>query len=66
MAAADELESLIKRINIEFDDWHNFYEHTKAVWRTFQKWVGEGHKLASENTATGLKYTEQDLVDLSQ
>jgi hypothetical protein len=66
VAATDKLEALIKRINIDFDDWHNFYEHTKAVWRTFQQWVAEGHRLAAENTATGLKYTEQDLVALSQ
>jgi hypothetical protein len=66
MATVDDLKSLIQRINGELDDWHNFYEHTKTVWRTFQQMANDGLKLTAENETTGQKYTAQDLVGLSQ
>jgi hypothetical protein len=66
MPAIDELQRLIARTNRDFDDWSDFFEHSKAVWRGFQFWVIAGHRLTSENTATGKKFTEADLVGLSQ
>jgi hypothetical protein len=65
MAAADELKTLIERTNRDLDDWSDFFEHTKAVWRGFEVWVGDGHKFEATNTATGRKFNEVDLVGLS-
>ena len=66
MSVTDDLQSLIDRTNRDLDDWSDFSEHTIAVWQAFYLWVSAGHKLKSENTATGRKFTEADLVALSQ
>jgi hypothetical protein len=66
MPGIDDLRSLIERTNRDFDDWSDFFEHSKAVWRAFHLWVTAGNRASSENTATGRKFTEADLVGLSQ
>jgi hypothetical protein len=66
MAAVDDLRRLIDRAHRELEDWHDFFEHTKVVWRTFQIWVTAGHTLRAQNAVTHKEFTEADLTSLSQ
>lgn len=66
MSIQGELQALIERTNRDFDDWSDFFEHTKSVWRSFLLGVDEGHKFKAINAATGKEFTEADLISLSQ
>src|SRR5947209_14370004 len=66
MAAVDDVRRLTDRTHRELDDWHDFFEHTKAVWRAFQIWVTAGNTLRAQNAVTGKEFTETDLTSLSQ
>ncbi len=66
MAAVDEVRRLVDATHRELDDWLDFFEHTKAVWRAFQTWVAAGNTVRAENAVTGKAFTETDLTSLSQ
>jgi hypothetical protein len=37
----------------KLDAVHDFFEHSRIVWWSFQKFVDEGHQIVAENPATG-------------
>jgi hypothetical protein len=49
MPVTDELRAIAERADRELDAVHDFFEHSKIVWRSFQILVGEGHKVSYEN-----------------
>lgn len=65
MSAASDVQKLLDRTNRDFDDWNDFFEHTKAVWRGFQIWVSAGNQMRA-TTGTGKALTEKDLAGLFQ
>jgi hypothetical protein len=66
MPPTAELKSLLDRTNRDFDDWSDFFEHSKYVWRGFKDWVGAGHTFNARNADTGNEFTEAILTGLSQ
>jgi hypothetical protein len=65
MLATDELRAIAERADRELDAVHDFFEHSKIVWRSFQILVGEGHKVSYENLATGTRIDQNGLVRLA-
>jgi hypothetical protein len=66
MSPADEVARLLAKTNGDLDEWSDFLEHTKAVWRGFEFWVTLGNTFRARNAATGREFTEADLIGLSQ
>lgn len=65
MPVTDDLREIAERADHELDAVHDFYEHSKIVWRSFQVLVGEGHKVSAENRATGTRIDQDGLVRLA-
>src|ERR1700730_12682625 len=65
MPVADELRAIAQRADHELDAVHDFFEHSKIVWRSFQILVDEGHKVSAENLATGTRIDQDGLVRLA-
>ncbi len=61
----DELRAIAERADRELDAVHDFFEHSKIVWRSFQILVAEGHKVSDENLATGTRIDQDGLVRLA-
>jgi hypothetical protein len=66
MPIVEDVRGLIDRTNRDLDEWSDFLEHTKAVWRGFQFWVKAGNTFRARNAATGKEFSEADLTSLSQ
>ena len=65
MPLADDLRALADRTQRELDSVHDFFEHSKIIWRTFQVFVEEGHKVVAENLATGTSIDQDGLIALA-
>jgi hypothetical protein len=65
MPVTDDLRAIAERANRELDAVHDFFEHSKIVWRSFQLFVGEGHRVSDENLATGTGIDQDVLVRLA-
>ena len=65
MAVTDDLRAVGERANRELDAVHDFFEHSKLVWLSFQILVDQGHKIAAENLATGTRIDQDGLVRLA-
>jgi hypothetical protein len=65
MPVADELQAIAERADRELDSVHDFFEHSKIVWRSFQILVDEGHRITAENLATGTRIDQDGLVRLA-
>lgn len=65
MPVTDELRAIAEHADRELDAVHDFFEHSKIVWRSFQILVGEGHKVSYENLATGTRIDQDGLVRLA-
>jgi hypothetical protein len=65
MPVADELKAIAERADRELDAVHDFFEHSKIVWRSFQILVDEGHRIDAENLATGTRIDQDGLVRLA-
>ncbi len=66
MALIDEIAQLRDDCLSSLDAGHNYYAHTKAVWRLVQRMPREGRKFASRNLATGDIVKEAELANLAQ
>lgn len=64
MPAAEEVRALGDRATRELDAVHDFFEHSRTVWRSFQGLVAGGHKVAAHNLATGTTIDQDELVRL--
>src|SRR4051812_40360121 len=65
MSVTDDLGRIAEGANRELDAVHDFFEHSKIVWRSFRLLVGQGHQVAAENVATGTRIDQDGLVHLS-
>jgi hypothetical protein len=65
MPVTDDLRAIAERADRELDAVHDFFEHSKIVWHSFQILVGEGHKVSAENLATGTHIDQDGLVRLA-
>lgn len=65
MPVTDDLRTIAERAQRELDSVHDFFEHSKIVWRSFQILVDEGHRIAAENLATGTRIDQDGLVRLA-
>jgi hypothetical protein len=65
MAVHDDLRGIANQAHRELDSVHDFFEHSKIVWRSFQILVDEGHKVAAENLATKTRIDQDDLIRLA-
>jgi hypothetical protein len=61
----DDLRVIGERADRELDAVHDFFEHSKIVWRSFQILVDEGHRISAENLATGTHIDQDGLVRLA-
>src|SRR3954454_15591073 len=65
MSVQDDLRGIADRAQRELDSVHDFFEHSKIVWRSFQILVDEGHKVTAENLATGTRIDQDGLIHLA-
>ena len=47
MSIATDLRAIADSANRDLDHALDFYEHSKAVWRAFETFVGAGHKVSA-------------------
>ncbi len=65
MSVQDDLQSIADQAHAELDSVHDFFEHSKIVWRSFQILVDEGHSISAENLATGTRIDQDGLMQLA-
>src|SRR5262249_19547387 len=65
MPVAEDLQALAEGARRELDAVHDFFEHSKVVWRSFQVVVDEGHRVLAENDATGSRIDQDGLISLA-
>jgi hypothetical protein len=65
MAVTDDLRAIAERTERELDSVHDFFEHSRIVWRSFKIHVDQGHKISAENPATGSRIDQDGLVRLT-
>jgi hypothetical protein len=61
----DDLQMIADHTNRDLDSVHDFFEHSKMVWRSFQLLVDAGHKVSSVNSATGTTIDQVKLLALA-
>ena len=66
MSIADDLRTIAECARSELNAVHDFFEHSKVVWRSFQKFTEEGHRVVVENSATGSRTDQDGLVRLTK
>lgn len=65
MTIAADLRTVADRANRDLDAVHDFFEHSKTVWRSFQSFVSAGHVVSSVNSATGTAIDGAGLLRLA-
>lgn len=65
MSVENDLRGIATRAHRELDSVHDFFEHSKIVWRSFQILVDEGHKVVAVNLETGTQIDQDGLVHLA-
>ena len=65
MPVTDDLRGIAKRANGELDAVHDFFVHSKAVWRSFVLFVNDGYRTEVDNAATGTRIDQDELVRLA-
>jgi hypothetical protein len=65
MAVTDDLRAIGESADRELNAVHDFLEHSKIVWRSFQILVDEGHKISADNVATGTHIAQDGLLRLA-
>ena len=65
MPIADDLRTIAERAHRELNAVHDFFEHSRLVWHSFQILVDEGHRISAENRATGTRIDQDGLVRLA-
>jgi hypothetical protein len=66
MGLADENRAHADRANADLDEVHNFYDHTKGVWRVFQLSVQEGRKFTFTSSVTNAEVDQDHVLGLTQ
>ena len=66
MPVTDDRNAIGERGERELDAVHDFFEHSKIVWRSFKILMDEGHGNSAENLVTGTRIYQDDLVRLAE
>jgi hypothetical protein len=66
MALVDEIRDLEVRVLSSLDASHDYYAHTKVVWRLLQQDVKKGAIFTIRNRETGTTINQQELVGRAQ
>jgi len=66
MPSAAFLTELRDRSIQDLDECMQFNDHDKTAWRVLQMWAADGNKLEITPGDTGKRFTQDDLVGLSQ
>lgn len=66
MALSDEIARLRDEMLSSLDASHDYYVHTKRVWRIVQQMARQGHQVTIRNRATGSTVDETELSGLVQ
>ncbi len=66
MPVADDLRQIADRTVRELDSVHDFYEHSRTVWETFESFVKKGHYVSTVSEATGTAINETGLLALAR
>jgi hypothetical protein len=66
MALADDIRDLVGRSLAALDASHDYFTHTKKVWRLLQQDIRKGRKFAVRNKVTGTSVDQQAVLGLSQ
>lgn len=64
MAIVDDLREIAERATRRLDEIHDFYEHSRYVWKSFRERVDGGHSCVANNPATGSSVDQAGLVAL--
>lgn len=65
MPVTDDLRMIAERADRDLNAVHDFFEHSKLVWRSFEILVDQGHRVSDENQATGTRVDQDGLVRLA-
>ena len=65
MPVTDDLRAILERTHRDLDAVHDFFEHSKIVWQSFQTLVDEGRCVVVENLATGTRIDQDGLIALA-
>lgn len=65
MSIADDIRALADRAMRDLDAVHDFFEHSRLVWRSFKTFVDQGYKISSQNLATGTIIDQDGLLRLA-
>jgi hypothetical protein len=65
MSLAVQIQAHLDRANADLDEVHNFYDHTKGVWRICHLSVTEGRKFEFTNTATNTRVDQDQVLGLA-
>jgi hypothetical protein len=63
MPIADDLRAIAERTNRDLDAVHDFFEHSKIVWRSFQILVDKGHTVSSDNSSLAEIKATRDILE---
>src|SRR4051812_14838979 len=65
MSPVVAITALVARTNSELAAVHDFFQHSQTVWQSFEDLVAAGHRITSENPATGSTIDQDGLVRLA-
>src|SRR4051794_26006715 len=65
MPITDELRALGNRVSRELDAVHDYFEHSKLVWRSFEDLVDRGYVVHFTNLPTGTAIDQAGLLGLA-
>src|SRR4051794_27734299 len=65
MPIADDLREIAERAHRELDAVHDFLEHSRVVWESFQQFVEAGHTVSYHDLTTGTTVDQQGLLGLA-
>ncbi|MHB1556945.1 MAG: hypothetical protein ACYC61_05650 [Isosphaeraceae bacterium] len=65
MPVTDDLRAIAERADRELNAVHDFFEHSKLVWRSFKILVDQGHRVSTESQETGTLIDQDGLIRLT-
>ncbi len=65
MSTADDIRALARQTSRDLDGAHDFFVHSKSLWRLLRTVVDKGETLVSQNAATGNTLDQNGLLGLA-
>jgi hypothetical protein len=66
MALSDEILDISQRAVSALNESHDYYYHSKSVWRLVQQLVREGRQFTFRNRTTGTRIEQRQLLERAQ